>query len=489
MAGRRSCSPSSWCAAVLHAISIARSLLPAQDGLKFIAVARQFQQDPWPDVVRDTDQHPLYPALIAAFEPAVRCLPDPVRTPGESPPRLSRHSPRWRCCAALRPDAVALRRPHRVHRGGDLRPLAGARGGRPRHAQRQPRLAASSRFPAVRGRCAPDRPVAARAFLRASPADSVTWHGPRSSWRRWPCAWSWMIVQLRRGKPRLAVASPVVAAISVSALVLVGGYALVKGQVSEKLALRHGTGHRRQTMSRAVPQIVPRGLDDPRWDFSPKEETDHVPIRQPLKALRVDRLPVVGRALLGFRDHGDLGAGPPSVHPRPLPRPRAGRSGPGPAHRARGLCRGLSDRALAPCRGLGYLSSRHTLPLVMISVPWAAAGTFVCLRGWAVKLPWSTPHRLDRCVLSMGLVVVTLVVYQLRPGHASRWGHWAAGRWLAEHATAGDVVLDTRGWARFVSGRPATITGTSARRSPTPASRTSSSVTTSSPLSSPGRGP
>ena len=102
----------------------------------------------------------------------------------------------------------------------------------------------------------------------------------------------------------------------------------------------------------------------------------------------------------------------------------------------------------------GYLSSRHTLPLVMISVPWAAAGTFVCLRGLAVKLPWSTRTAWIGCVLSMGLVVVTLVVYQLRPGHASRWGHWAAGRWLTEHATAGDVVLDTRGWARFLSQTP-----------------------------------
>ena len=45
--------------------------LPAQDGLKFIHVARQFQKDSWPDVVRDTDQHPLYPALVAVVEPAV----------------------------------------------------------------------------------------------------------------------------------------------------------------------------------------------------------------------------------------------------------------------------------------------------------------------------------------------------------------------------------------------------------------------------------
>ena len=69
MAGRRFRLAVVLLAAVLHGISIARSLLPAQDGLKFIRIARQFQNDPCPDVVRSTDQHPLYPALIAAVEP------------------------------------------------------------------------------------------------------------------------------------------------------------------------------------------------------------------------------------------------------------------------------------------------------------------------------------------------------------------------------------------------------------------------------------
>ena len=56
-------------AAALHALGMARSPLPAQDGLKFIRVARQFQSSPWTDVVRGSDQHPLYPALIAMAEP------------------------------------------------------------------------------------------------------------------------------------------------------------------------------------------------------------------------------------------------------------------------------------------------------------------------------------------------------------------------------------------------------------------------------------
>ncbi len=37
--------------------------------------------------------------------------------------------------------------------------------------------------------------------------------------------------------------------------------------------------------------------------------------------------------------------------------------------------------------------------------------------------------------------------------HLSRWGHWAAGRWLVDHARPSERVLDTRGWARFISGQ------------------------------------
>ena len=58
-------------AAILHGVGIARSSLPAQDGLKFLRVARDFHRKPWVDVVRGCDQHPLYPAAIALAQPVV----------------------------------------------------------------------------------------------------------------------------------------------------------------------------------------------------------------------------------------------------------------------------------------------------------------------------------------------------------------------------------------------------------------------------------
>ena len=52
MAGRHSLHAVVLFAVILHAIAISQTLLPAQDGLKFIRVAREFQSHPWDDVIR-----------------------------------------------------------------------------------------------------------------------------------------------------------------------------------------------------------------------------------------------------------------------------------------------------------------------------------------------------------------------------------------------------------------------------------------------------
>ena len=455
MAGRRFLLAVVLGAGVLHGISIARSLLPAQDGLKFIRVARQFQEASWPSVVRETDQHPLYPALIAALEPAVRLL-------------LGPGPDTWRMTAQIVAAVASLAMLLPLH--GITRALFDGR-----IACIAVAIAALLPVPAEVGHDTLSDSLGLLFFLLSLRYGAIALQN--GQWRPALCAGfaggvgylarpevvlapsalclGWVFVQLRRGRPRLAVASPVVAAVSLSALVLVGSYALVKGHVSEKLALRYGTGMtERQTMLRPVPQLLPRGLDDARWDFSPKEETDHIPIRHPLKALKWIACQWWDELCWGFAIMAIWGL----VRHRfilTLCRDRQADD--------RGWAQGIVLGTFAGVflimllrhvAALGYLSGRHTLPLVMVSVPWAAAGTFVCLRGLAVKLSWRTRTAWITCVLSMGLVVVTLAVYQLRPSHASRWGHWAAGRWLAEHATAGDVVLDTRGWARFLSQTP-----------------------------------
>ena len=61
MAGRSNLLAVVLFAVILHAIAIGQTILPAQDGLKFIRIARQFHTQPWTDVVRASDAHPLYP--------------------------------------------------------------------------------------------------------------------------------------------------------------------------------------------------------------------------------------------------------------------------------------------------------------------------------------------------------------------------------------------------------------------------------------------
>jgi hypothetical protein len=67
---------------------------------------------------------------------------------------------------------------------------------------------------------------------------------------------------------------------------------------------------------------------------------------------------------------------------------------------------------------------------------------------------WS-PRRARLAGLALLAVVIAAGVrLQLKPAHPTRWGHREAGRWLAAHSHDGDAVLDTRGWAAYVSGLP-----------------------------------
>lgn len=91
---------------------------------------------------------------------------------------------------------------------------------------------------------------------------------------------AWLLDRLR---PTIAARPKALLALGLMLLLpamSIGGYFCIKGEVSEKLSIRRALGLGQQVIvNRTVPQQVPRGLDDPRWDFSPKEETDHIAIR------------------------------------------------------------------------------------------------------------------------------------------------------------------------------------------------------------------
>jgi 4-amino-4-deoxy-L-arabinose transferase-like glycosyltransferase len=269
---------------------------------------------------------------------------------------------------------------------------------------------------------------------------------------------TWLAGLCRDSRLRAVARGPAIAVVLSSALAVIGSYALVKGEISEKLAFRYSAslGPTKPTVRRGPPQL-PRGLDNPRWDFSPKEETDRIPIRN----WRYAVLRILGK---WWEELCWLFA---VMTVWGIARQRF----------IRGLCpdRDANDDSdverrlllvfavvygLALVRHsalLGYLSGRHIMALVYASVPWAAAGSFVCARGIAVKLGWSFRLAQTTGILAGSLLVAASIVVQMQPNHLnhlSRWGHWAAGQWLARNADPAELVLDTRGWARFVSDHP-----------------------------------
>jgi Dolichyl-phosphate-mannose-protein mannosyltransferase len=477
MAHRRSLVAIVLLAAILHAVGIARTLLPAQDGLKLLRFARQFQSDPWPDVVRGADVHPLYSALVAMVEPPVSWMI------GESPDA-------WRLAAQLVAVVASL---------GVLVPVyfltkslfdrrvafiaAGVLALLPRVAEAGQETLPDSLglFATFMALWLAARALSHKNWLAALGSGLIAGLGylarPEVILVPVVIALAWLIdrLRLRSGSRRGQLVT--VSLMLILPGLMVAGYAAVKGEISEKPSLRWGAGLGPQAiLKRPVPQQVPRGLDDPHWDFSPKEESDHVAIRGVQQAFTsiLNRwwdelvwffavMTVWGwarrkniRELIQPSPERERAGSSAQAAP-PLP---DGRSSESPG--VEGLILGLfavvyTLALLRHCTALGYLSWRHVLPLVVASMPWAAGGTYICCHriGEFLRLG-PRGARLGR-LGAMALCLVLSVTTQLNPHHLhhfSRWGHWAAGRWLQAHATPGEEVLDTRGWARFVSGLP-----------------------------------
>ncbi|QDV35973.1 glycosyltransferase family 39 protein [Tautonia plasticadhaerens] len=461
--------------AVLHVVGMIRTPLPSQDGLKFIRIAREFGEQPWADVVRRADQHPLYPALIAVAQPFIA-------------PMIGEGPGSWRVAAqgvsALAMVAAVLpffgfartvvgRRPALLASllfallpisgriGHDtlsdataLLCVAGALALGTRAATTGGVLAAvgSGAIAGIGFLARPEVALVPGVIALGVVGGGLSRRGAKPQRRegrgeREHRIFSRLPFRASAPQPEIPPDLPrrllLAAAISAPLVACVGSYAAIKGTISEKLSMRYATGLGDGTgVARSVPHWVPRGLDDPRWDFSPKEESD-APGR-------------LGPAPASIRVARGIGEATAWVL---VPLACWG------AWHHRGPRRSREARQLAACLAIaygivlirhamraGYLSDRHCATLALLATPWAAAGAIGLARFLSDRLAMGAGRRRRLAITTLSAIAIGGVAVQLKPGHPSRWGHQAAGLWLADRAGAGEAVLDTRGWAAFVSG-------------------------------------
>ena len=430
--------------AILHVVGMARTLLPAQDGLKFLRIARQFQTQPWGDAVRNADQHPLYPASIAVAEPVVALVfghtPNSWRIAAQGVSTLASILliwPLWSLTSRLFGEAPA----NLCVLLYALLPFPAEVG----HDTLSDALALSF---LVAGLCLGERTIRESSWPTGLAAGVMVGLG-----------------YLTRPEVALAVPVIVVAAMvrwrpwtsflpmfgrltimSATTLMFVGVYAGVKGEISEKLSMRGSLGVAGSSPAAKRPASqLPKGLDDPKFDFSPKEESG----LQSLKGL-----PFIALKRLGVEWSDAMAVG---LVPLVLIGLIWGRGREGSADgRTILVFYFLAFTAIAFRHAvtLGYLSGRHTLGLVVASIPFSAAGAWAWALGFQER--WKLNPTLARRLAFGGLAIVVAmgVASQLKVAHMSRVGHRDAGLWLAREVKPDEAVLDTRGWASFVRGVP-----------------------------------
>lgn len=102
---------------------------------------------------------------------------------------------------------------------------------------------------------------------------------------------------------------------------------------------------------------------------------------------------------------------------------------------------------------VGYVSERHVLVVVLCGVVWAAAGLDELPRRLS-RLRARRPGLVAWLPAAIMLMLLGASLPKtVRPLHANRAGHHAAGRWLADHADPADHVFDPFSWAHYYAGR------------------------------------
>jgi hypothetical protein len=115
--------------------------------------------------------------------------------------------------------------------------------------------------------------------------------------------------------------------------------------------------------------------------------------------------------------------------------------------------------------GIGYVSQRHTIMIVMVTCIFAIEGFFT-LSVAAIRM-WQAPALAKLSVASRmrtadpwvlvciwtGIVMAVALPRNFRSLHEDRAGHKAAGLWMKDHVPADWQIVDPFGWAEWYTGR------------------------------------
>lgn len=454
MGGRRAFGAIIVAAISLHLWGSFQAILPAQDGLKYLRAARMFQRRGIIEAVRGDDQHPLYPALIALVEPGLRLVFGKGSTAWVASARAVSILAALGLLAAVRrlslilfdePTAnlaalihLVLPFPAQIARETLADSLALACFGWTMVLAAETLSSGRVRQAIVCGSAAGlgflARPELVLAPIAIGAAGLI------------------ILVQNRAGpaEPSSKILGRSLALLTIVFCFAVGSHAIVKGEVSEKLSLRLSSGltTRAFVPKRPVVRALPRGLNDARRDFSPKEESLRDRPRKTSDVLK--RIGSAWTESLGWA---------------------------GAALAIWGAARASTNRgtsriklviifyililiaAIVRHAGLlGYVSDRHILSAEVLSVPWAAAGLLTIgrrlLRIWGRETPvrGRGAGTIPACLI-LALAIAAQAV--AKPDHRSRIGHYEAGNWLKDHAKPDEAIYDSRGWASFVAEREA----------------------------------
>ena len=424
--------------------------IPSQDGLKFIELARRFEQEPAWDVIRSADQHPLYPMLVSKVHQQMGWLSLTAATS-------------WRIAAQLVSFLAAIATIFPIFRISQrlfhpasanlavffwlVLPVPMSIG----HETLSDALALAFGLWALElGLMTSESSGYARKWLLAGGVGFCVslayWTRPEGIVIGLTILIFWILSAcLGTAKTSLLSAKDLIsmATFLIICLFSVGLYQTINGSISDRLSKFSEPSNSASIASSNLHANMPRGLPltlrDRALDFSPKD---------PLREVRHPGLKAaVWQIVREWSESLCMVLGVMTLWG--MVRVRCTDRNALLLTRIYGFL--VLAMLLYQASRRGYLSERHVINLTWISLPFAAAAVSLCVNRLADIGKVTERRRLVVSRIGLAGILLLGIWQQSKPAHQSRLPHIMAGQWLKQNAAQGTAVFDTRGWASFES--------------------------------------